>query len=1110
MKRVLVFVGSLAGGLALLLSQTGGLRGPAAERPEPVLRQAEPERRDGGGGAEGSLPGPAGLRVRVVDGPRYSIVEPRTFRDPRTGESVELPYFVSSTFEAAAGRPLPGPEGGAVRFDDVVVRSFRGPATLEEARRLRADPRSLESLLRLELFARHARADGLARDPQAGATAPGGVRDARIRLEGDVAIHDVLQHVWMRGSQVLFDPQAGRAEGPGRFRVEHEAWVLEGEDLVLVRDDRIEDLYRVDVRRNVLFSLRDAVAAAGDLGGDGPEAFRPSRVLARRATVLHDAGAGRRLHVALEGDVRALQQGGRRLASDRLRLTLEERAPTAGERPAGWSLLDLEALGAPVRVEVPDLATEEGARHVQLSARRLVREGHGASSEAGLVLEGDPVVLLEGELALPGVPGSGRWIRASARDRAVLTPVAALARRLDGSPAPGRRLLLEGAARLERGPGPEAPFDDVLEGDAITLSMRREPAGPAGALRDVPVEFAAEGQVVLAGTRVQGQAVRLSVQRLDTPDPLLVVEGPGTRLALLGLSGDQRLLGSDAAPEAAGGAPAGPAAPPQDAGLAGGGPPPGTASAPRAAAAGPAPGGGAQAAPDTGWTIDRVEAVGRFNAQTLLGGPVAGLPAWVEADRAFYERLSGRTRLVGLPGHPASVRVEAGPGRLHRLTAPTLAFEQRRARVEAEGGTQGEVWLEQGDGETRPLGLGDDAPPRSGLRTLTLETDERIEVQFRLTQRGGDPALGAPQVLRVLGPFTAWMSGGADEAPDRVRADRLELAFARRVEERTPTQPSAPTARVAPAAPSRAAAPPPHPRALRPAPDPRRPAPGPAARSAPTAERYAISSERLVVDLAEGRLSTFDAQGRVLIDSERLHVTGETLHFERRVGALILDGGDGRARARLGAPPTHSELVARALRVLLADDGPRWILASAPAQAVLVQPARGAPGESERYEVDCEGDVRITRTELLTQGRAWIRRTTRPSPSAPWGDDAQIWADRLTVQGTNLLAGGLGTAPPATGRAEEAERRTIETVVAEGPDTTLESGTGDGLIRMVCERLLLNVPAGSATLVGRPGRDVYVHRAGHYDVELERAVFDFRTRQIDRIESGSLVLRRGR
>lgn len=1081
MTRALVFAVCLAAGLALLVWQAGGLRGPISERPEPVLREPEGAVPGASTTAGASLPGATGLRVNGVDGPRYALPEARTFRDPRSGESVDLPYFVPFTFSAATGRPLPDAsgEGDAVRFDDVVVRSYREPATLEEARRLRSDPLSIDALLRLELFARHARADGIARYLRAGSANEPVAPDATIRLEGEVAIHDVTQQVWMRGREVLFDPKEGRAQGLGPFTVEHAAWRLEGEDLVLLRDARVSDLYRVDVRRNVLFTLRDAVvggspAATPELGAEG---FRPSRVLARRASLLHDAGAGRRLYIALEDDVRALQQGGRRLTADRLRLTLEESSASRRAAADGWRLLDLSAEGTPLTIEVPDLEATGGARRAHLSARRLQRES-SAAGEGALVLEGDPVVLLEGDLALPGVPGEGGWIRASARDRAVLSPVPVVARNPDGSAVRGRRLVLDGNARLERGGTADAPYQDVLEGDEITLTLRPLPAAPDGRSREQPVAFAAVGQVRLSGTRVSGGMTRIVVERLDTADPVLWVDGPGTRLSLAGLAREQHLLGSDPPPALA----AGPPAPGPDAAR---------PTAPGAPASVPA----AATERETSWVLDTVDASGALAAETRLGGPVVGLPTWVEGDRATYERVSGRTRLTGASGRAAAVRVEAGPGRQHLLRAPTLTFEQARGRMEADGGAEGEVWLLGGEGDPRPMGLDDGERPRGALKTLTLTTDERIEVQFRLDRPGGEPALDQPQRMRVLGPFVAQVEADRPDAMDRIRANRLELVFARRAREGA-TPSSSPSARAAAPASRPSAAPLPKPAD----PDaPRPPGPG-----APTPTRFTLAARRLMVDLEAGQLASFDAEESVVVDSEALHVEGETLRFKRSVGALILDGGAGRARARFGAAPADSRLEAAALRVLLQEDGPRWILASGPAQAIFVQAEAGGGGGGERFEVDCRGDVRITRTELVTQSPTWIRRTTRARAAEAWSDPSQIWSDRLEVRGTNLLA---RPAPAQPGRPPRGGARTIDTVVAEGPETTFESGAGAERIQMICERILVDVAAGTATLTGRPGRDVLVVREGRYQVELERTVFDFRTRQIDRLESGSLILK---
>lgn len=1060
MMRALVFLGTLALGLGLLVWQAGGLSGPRTQLVEPVVDR-QPAVQAGQPG--GALAGPAGIDVRDVGGPRYALPSARVFRDPQSGESVEVPHFVPWTFEARTGHPGAadgaGSEG-AVVFEDVVVRSFRAPTTLEEARRLRADPRSTDAFLRLELYAKSARADGIARYLES-SPAPGGVRrDTTIRLDGDVVIHDLEHDVWMRGQRVTFDPEAGRAEGEGRFLLEHPAWTIEGDALALEKDARLPDVYRISVGRSVLLRLREELldTRGRPLLALDPQGFRPARVLARRATVLSDEAGGHRLHVALEGDVRALQEGGRRLAADRLRLTVEQPAPVRGS-PSRFTLADLVAEGDPLVIEVPDLEAQDGSvSEARITARRLRRESV-PFGEPDLVLEGEPVIVLAGDLPLPGMPGEGAYVRASARDRAVLSTLPEVARDAHGAAVPGRRLALSGDARLMRRGLAAQPYEDVLLGDVITLRLKAAAPVAGRPAREQPVSFAAEGHVRLAGTRLEGETERIRAERLDTLEPVLDVEGAGTRLLLKGLAQGQRLLGRE--------------------------PDPAPSPAPSAGPASTGPAASAQSE----WVLDRVEAVGGLAATTRLGGPSVGLPAWVEAESAAYDRLDGRALLRGAPGLPAWVRVEAGPGRAHLLRAPTLSFDVARTLVRAEGGASGEVWLSEEGPEGLPAGMGGDGRSPARLTALALQTDARIEVRFHLAQVGGEPALAEPQSVRVHGPFTAEMQAGEPGIVDRVRADRLDMQFARRLREPASQQ----TASVArPASAARAAEQPSatdaHPRAPRSA-----------------GQRWAITSRDLSVDLEAGRVGAFEAQGGVAIDGEELHCQGETLRFERAVGALLLDGGTRGATARFGAVSSESQVRARALRLLLSDAGPRWLLATGPTQALFVQRTAGPSGAAEQFEVDSRGDVRITPSELSAAAATWVRRRERAQGSAAWGPASEIWADRVTVSGRNLLSGGLSS---PVGPTADGAGRVIERIVAEGPSTTFQSGEGSSRIQMWCDRILVDAGPGTATLTGRPGTDVRVQRQGQLDLELLSATFDFRTGQLRDLEAGSAVLRR--
>jgi hypothetical protein len=1058
--RLLVFLLCLGVGGAAVLIAAGGWRGRGAGPTAPTVPMTQAP--SGGARVPLASGGSGSLTVENVGAPRFAMQQALTWRDERTGARVDIPHFVPWSFESRAARAVVDAKAddGSILFEDVTVVQYRPPETLAEAERLRDDPRAIAEFVRMVITAPRARADGIARAlseqlDEAGA-------QSAIVLDGGVTAHDQRLEIHVRGQGLTFDPRSHVTRGQGAFIVEHAAWTLEGMGFTLapqVRDGRpdFDAAFRLEIDSKVLLAVRENV-----LGSDGrtlvhAEDFRPARVFAGRAGVVHDRAApGGGLHIALEQGVRALQQGGRRLLCDRLTLALEPRGPNARveqglEGARGWQLDHLLAEGRPVTIEMPDLQTsggQGGTSQAWITARRL-RHEPAEGSPATTVLEGEPAVRVEGDLAFTGARRTGSWLHASAVDRIVIGPAPGVG--LDpvsGTPVAGRRLELRGRARIERRDvaGADAPpASDVLEGDEIALVLRpsRPEDGVSG--REVAQTFAALGHVTLGGTRLVGTTDRIVVERLDTLEPRVIVEGEGTQIAFVGFAPGQRLLGA-APPEAE------------------------TA---------------ADAEPKRSWVLDRLDARGPVSAETQLGGPTVGVQAWVEGQGLGYDRLSDRALLQGAAGRPARVEMAADATRRHALVAPRIAFEVARGRVRTEDGSTADVYVAAADdGAGLSGGLAGPDPVRGEPERLEITTDGRIELDLVLDKPGGELAAETPQRVRVLAPFRARMHAPAREAVDTLRAERLEAMLALR----SPTTTSVPSAAVA--RPAKRAASTPH-SATPPTASPAAPA---------KLDRWRLTSRALTFDLEAGTLGRLMAEGDARLVGETLDVTAATVRFERALGALLVEGGEHAVRARFGPTGGRSgQLIARALRVAIDEGGPRWLLASGPVEADLVEEDPRKPGEAQRYQIHAPGDVRVTDVELVTQGggTTFARRSLRKTPTAPWGETTELWAERITAVGEGLL--GLGRATAKGG---------VKRVEASGPTTTLITGEGGARMEMWCERIEVDVLGGLAVLLGGPDREVIVHRADGHAVEFSRASFDFRTGEIEGLEAGRAVLRR--
>lgn len=1060
--RLLIFLLCLGAGTAALLVSAGGWRGRGPQQgPGGLPRQAPPA-----AGAPVPMPSSGGgaLRVRTVGAPRYAMPEPLVFEDPQGGPAVEIPHFLPWAFAAdgAHAEAAGGEDASGFVFEDVTLRVYRAPETRAEAERLRDNPRLIDEFVRLEVRAPRARADGIARALQDPARASAGVAGtstedgASIVLDGGIEARDHRLGVLARGEQLRFEPHTGVARGQGLFTVQHAAWSLQGEGFSLVPEAGaprrgLASSFRVELEQRVFLAVDAAVLDPAPPGAGDAPGFRPARVFAGRAGVVRDTRApDAPLVLALEQGVRALQQGGRRLQADRLVLEL---APQEGaQAPARaalagnvgrWRLAHLHGEGSPLAIEVPDLAEQGGLQRAAVLRTARLRHAPGTDGlGATTTLEGPSELLLEGDVTFAGTRAPSARLRASARER------------MQVGPAPGgRRIEMRGLARLERLPGSPDEAHDLLEADSIALELR--PARPEEGLREreLPTRLAALGHVRLGGTRLEGEAQRLVVEGLDGLAPRIVVEGEGSRLSLVGFERGQRLLGADT-PEAVPGEP-----------------------------------GAEHGAPEArAWTLDRLEASGSVAAQTRLGGPTAGMGAWVDGDSLGYERLSERALLLGSPTSPASIRVAAGGSSQHLLQAPRIAFERARGRLRADEGVRAEVWVAGDARTTGASGLAREEVARGALSRLDFRTEGRIEVDLRVSRPGGELAPEQPQVVRVLAPFEATLRAPPPDAVDRIAAGRLEAVLALRA-------PGASSSGAALARTARA-------RERTPARSPTS-ASAPAPAAAAPAQRWSLDARALQVDLDLGEPVALLAEGGMVLESPALRLEASSLSYSRALGLVAVEGGPQAVKARLGGEGDGAgELAARALRVGLDAAGPRWVQAAGPVQAVLLRaaPDRAALLRQERLEFACPGDVRITDGQLLAErGPSWVRRSVRAQPGAPWAEATDIWADRMEARGMGLLAGGRATAGQG-----------LQALVARGPATTFRTQPGKDLVEMWCERIDVDLVGGRAQISGSPERAVLLRVAGRFDSELLRASFDFRTGALEDLEAGRTVLRQGR
>ena len=1062
-KRPLLVLAINTAGMAALLWLAGGWAGPGRGGPPPQFQETQ-EIAPG----EGSIVPPLDVPVAVSGFNRAaggSAPEAIEFVDEESGETVFVPFFVRYQFEAREGGPTNAGEAGrqAAELRGLRLRMYREPRTLEEARAL-ADGRegAQEALLKWHVFAEVAVAkflmEGLSLSSRRSRPDEA---DAVIHLREGVLVRDVEERLVIQGEDLELQPTAGQAKGRGVFVVRHDTFEITGRGLEVSREESSD---RIALLEDVVVNVHGTVPGPDGrpLLDLGDQSIEPGTITAEGGAVLvRETVFGiERLQLELRHRVHAEQTNGRSLDAERIQLVAHrdpgEPGSEAKDLRARWKLHSFLAEGGAI-VEYPDVTKEGRPYLVSATAHRILHEV-AADGTASTLLDGEPQLALHGDIPLSGLDASSGLgiLRASAHDQAWMGTADPADLPPGADPAQFVRIVLRGDARLERQDTGLSQDWERLEGEQLTVLFKKaadvdETVAPGvtgtPTQRLVAVSFFLFGDVELTGTRMNGRTQRLRGEALDTNSPSLTAEGLGTRFAFHGLRQDQRFLG-------------------------------GSNEARTASTRGD---GLTDAGPREDWVLERIRAgggAGDLVVQTSFGGPTVGVPTRVSGRELAYDRVTDRARLQGSASSPARVTV-GEPGTMqHAVTANSMVFQRERGEIEARGSVRGTVYVVDARGGAAGLAaLGLEDPQAGTPVTFGVATDGRIVIRGMLTESLKGPLLDADQIVRIEGGVVAEMVS-EETAVDSLRADFVEVALRRTVQEVS----TAPSASVAAA---------PRPRRNPTATKEREPAP--AARPV----RWDLSSEILRARVGPGGFESVEAVEGATLSSDDATIRGRRIAYDGLRQEVSVRGEPGRdARAAFGTEKERNEVWAQDLLVHLATDGPDRVDASAGARAVLIR--KGATEKQaamERFTVLCTAPVRVTRSELVTENfrQAFeIRRHVRPIMSAPWGDPARLWANRLVVRGSDLLSGNSAD---------------VTTVTASGPDTALKIGAGDSETTVWGERFELEIATSLATLTGTPEHPLEIQR-GRADApqgfsRQNRIVLDLKTgmfRAADQVE----------
>ena len=1000
MRVFLLFIGFAAVGVTALIASGGDLGVPQEEEIPP----AQPLRTNDTATEVNVIPLE---RIRMHSGEGIQVTAaPESFdwtdpEDPRT--VVFVPNWFAWDMSAESIAPLPQEADGQIRAlcRDVVIRRYRKPENVVEALALKnGAPGAHEALLLLQFTAAEARiTTPLETSRLAGENDKAEGRkiaqeiaeNSVVRLSGGVDVIEKREKVRIvaapgRGEVVVrMRPGQEAVRGTGAFTLDHEAFHVRGEDLLLRRID--QQRTNVEIPRAAVVKLKPEISAVGG------SSFEPTTVSCEGRFLLRSTrpkDEPETVHAEFHDRVRVEQLGGRSLEADILRIEIEG-TPREGEQRRNsnervrmdYELRRATAEGHVHVAEDANAATPPLDRITEMNCGLLVYERR-ADGETIATLEQNPEIVVRGLLptGTDSNPERG-FIRASCVDQIRLGPApVALPVPEDFDRRLLRRLTFKGSARLERYTEGEAPTEEIVEADQIQFILAafagpfageaaKEAVRPEGAPAIVPIAIFAYRSVRIRGENFGAQTETFRAMDLHEA-PHLSLLGKGTRVWVRGLGGQSGMLGAGAPPQ--------PAAP----------------------APGNAPSEPPTASPNAedNWTLRHAEADGNVRVETTLTSASVQLPTMLEGARLSYDEISGMALLKGTAGAPALVQAgDPGSDQHQELRALGFSVDLSAGRITAKGGVKGILKLiqDQGAGGGLTSNLSVDRG-NSGDGLMEIRTDAGIEIRLTLDTDAEqvDLAYEQDQIIRVRGPLQVEMTNGDDQPADRLEADSLEIVLVKQ----RPGAPGTEAAEsISPAG------------LFRPANPNQPPASQPfGSQPAGEVETIHLDTQMLVLNLTDGEASSLEATGGVSLDADMGRMRGSRLYWDAAHDRMRIDGSEETlAEVWLGEGAEQSHVQARRFEVDMLEGKPSRIRAIADPDrgvfALLSIAEEVKPGEAPQYQVirvHAAGDVIVGNTGMQT-GKVDVVRFLRDAAGQPIGDPMQLRAERLEVFGASLL-----------------------------------------------------------------------------------------------------------